>query len=105
MEFKLTSDYSTKNNRWEVQLSGEVDIFGSVEFKASLIALTEKRECNLYIDCSKLEYIDSTGLGSLVAVLKRVKQYSGSITLLNLHSNILKLFKITNLDKVFEIIE
>jgi len=105
MDFKLTADFNTAQNRWEAKLSGEVDIYGSADFKTELAALTEKKEANLYIDCSNLEFIDSTGLGSLVAVLKRVKQYSGSISLAGLQPAVLKLFKITNLDRVFEIAE
>ena len=55
------------------------------------------------MDCTRLNYIDSTGLGVFVAVLKKVKQIDRSITIENLKDSILKLFLITNLDSLFNI--
>jgi len=47
--------------------------------------------------------MDSTSIGALVSVLKNVKTYGGKVVLKKLRPNLLKLFRITNLDKVFEI--
>ena len=59
----------------------------------------------MIIDCKELKYIDSTGLGVLIGVLKRIKDNngndSGNITITNLKPYIEKIFKITGLDKIF----
>lgn len=103
MDFSIKPVYDGEKKRWNVAVTGEVDIFKSSEFKDALIALTEQNAGSLALNCTELQYIDSTGLGALVAVLKRVKSAGGSISLSHLRPNLLKLFKITNLDKVFVI--
>ncbi len=101
----MTENISYKNNieskRWEVSLTGEIDIFNSDEVKTALLEMVSEKEQNVYIDCKNLSYIDSTGLSALVAVLKKVKAYSGDVTLKNLLPNVFKVIKITNLDKLF----
>lgn len=86
---------------WQVMLSGEVDIFNSTELKTQLTQLMDKEVADIHIDCTKLEYIDSTGLGAMVGVLKNINTHGKEMHLSAVKSNILKLFRITNLDKVF----
>jgi anti-sigma B factor antagonist len=101
MDFVLTPVFDEGKKLWNIAVKGEVDIFKSNEFKNELINLVSEKEGSLRLDCAGLEYIDSTGLGALVAVLNRVKEYDGTVSLLNLRPNTYKLFKITALDKIF----
>lgn len=103
MDFQIESKYNENNNNWLIAVSGEIDIFNSDEFKKTILVLLEEKPLNLEFDCENLTYIDSTGLGSLIAVLKKVKSYDGEISLKNVKPSLSKLFKITNLDKVFKI--
>lgn len=101
MDLSMNTNYNENKNIWEVSVTGEIDIFNSQEFKTTLLDLLEQKEINIKVDCDTLTYIDSTGLSSLVAVLKRTKKYGGEISLCNVKPTLYKLFKITNLDKVF----
>jgi len=101
MDFSITSKFSENPKCWLINISGEVDIFNSAEMKTKLIELIEQNPVDIRIECKNLTYIDSTGLGALIAVLKKTKEYNRSIYLQNLKSSLSKLFKITNLDKVF----
>lgn len=103
MDLSINTTYSESENLWKVTAKGEIDIFNSQDFKAKLLELLSEREINIAIDCDALTYIDSTGLGSLIAVLKRSKEFGGEIALYNVKPTLYKLFKITNLDKVFKI--
>lgn len=103
MDFIIDSHMDEVKNAWMISVSGEIDIFNSVQFKTKLLELIESHNINLCINCRDLEYIDSTALGALVAVLKNVKSYGGEIRLKHLKPNLDKLFKITNLNKVFVI--
>jgi anti-sigma B factor antagonist len=94
---ELFQDYT------KISLSGEVDIYTSQDLKDKLYSIIDSRKLDIKIDCSGLDYIDSTGLGIFVGALKRAKQYDKKIYILNLKSNIRKLFMITGLDKVFVI--
>lgn len=99
MDFAIEKKYD--DFKWQVTLSGEVDIFNSADLKTQLTELMEEQVADIHIDCANLDYIDSTGLGALVGVLKNIKTHDKEIHLSNVKPNILKLFRITNLDKVF----
>ena len=85
----------------DVKLIGEVDISTVSELKEKLYELVEINMKDVRLDCAELNYIDSTGLGALVGVLKKVKNHKKDIYIYNMKSNIEKLFIITGLDKVF----
>ena len=86
-----------------IEIGGEVDIYTCQQLKDMLYQVVETHGKDLLMDCTSLNYIDSTGLGVFVAVLKKVKQINRSITIENLKDSILKLFLITNLDSLFNI--
>lgn len=103
MDFKFTHKFNESQNQWDISIEGEVDIYNSSQLKGKLYEMLDEKSVDLYIDCKDLEYIDSTGLGSLVSVLKKVKQFNGNIHLSNLKPSVAKVFKITDLNKVFMI--
>lgn len=85
----------------KVALIGEIDIYTAQSFKERLYAIVETNQSDIRIDCSSLNYIDSTGLGIFVGALKKTKMFGKSIYLDKLKDNIRKLFVITGLDKLF----
>ena len=87
----------------EVVISGEVDIYTCQDLKSTLYKYVDKYGKSLVLDCARLTYIDSTGLGVFVAVLKKVRQIDKDITIENLRDSIAKLFTITKLDTLFNI--
>lgn len=101
MDYCVKNTYNTLKECWDVTITGEVDIFNSTALKELLIQLVKEKAASLRIDCKDLTYMDSTGLGALVAVLRNVKEFGGEVCLFGLRPNLEKLFKITNLDKVF----
>jgi len=103
MDCGIAHEFDEAKNRWEVKLSGEFDNFNAADLKTELGALADQKNADFNLDCSDLAYLDSTAIGSLVAVLKNVKAYGGKIHLNELKPNLLKLFRITNLNKAFEI--
>jgi anti-sigma B factor antagonist len=60
-----------------------------------------KQDACLHLHCENLDFIDSTGLGALVAVMKTVKLNGKEMHLNGLKRSIVRMFKITNLDTVF----
>ncbi len=55
------------------------------------------------MDMSRVEYIDSSGLGVMVSVLKKVKHAEGKLVLISPKSSVKQILSLTNLDKVFNI--
>jgi anti-sigma B factor antagonist len=58
------------------------------------------------IDLSQTNFIDSCGLGALIAIYKTVSSHNGStsVRLLNPKPSVLQLFELTRLHRIFEIV-
>jgi anti-sigma B factor antagonist len=84
-------------------IEGEVDVYTSPQLKQEIIKLAESGLKRLIIDLSKVEYMDSTGLGVLISGLKRLRESDGNLALVGPGVRITRIFEITGLDKIFDI--
>src|ERR1700759_3110327 len=84
-----------------IAVSGEIDVYTAPQLRERLISLVEAGSCQLIVDLEAVEFLDSTGLGVLVGGLKRVRAPAGWIDLVCPQSRLLRIFRITGLDKVF----
>lgn len=87
----------------EFALSGDIDLGNAEEFYTVVIEEYQKSPADVSFDCEKLNFIDSTTLGTFVKILKRVKSDGYSLKLFNLQAKIKKLFVICSLDSIMEI--
>jgi anti-sigma B factor antagonist len=81
----------------------EIEVYNISEIKEVLFDIIEKGNRRLIMDMSRVEYIDSSGLGVLVSVLKKVKHAEGKLVLISPKSSVKQILSLTNLDKVFNI--
>jgi anti-sigma B factor antagonist len=65
------------------------------------VELVEQGARHVVVDLSRVEFLDSTGLGVLVGALKRLRAAGGTLGLVCAHERLLKIFRITALDRVF----
>lgn len=86
-----------------LSLDGEVDVYTSPTLKERLVETVDDGCFNILVDMRDVGFIDSSGLGVLVSGLRRVKENGGTMRLVCTKENILKIFRITGLDKVFPI--
>lgn len=84
-----------------IVLNGEVDVYTSPRLRQQLNELIDGGCMNLVVDLQDLGFIDSSGLGVLVSALRKVKEQGGTLRLVCAKESILKIFRITGLDKVF----
>lgn len=103
MSLEIIKQFNERENLWEVQLVGDADIQTSAKLKDELTAMIDEAEADMRLDCDRLSYIDSTGLGVLIGVLKRIKTAEKDIYILKAQANLKKLLSITGLDKIFVI--
>ena len=83
------------------QVSGEINISTSPELKKQFEKQLPKK---VVVDLEKVNYIDSSGLATLVEILKKTKSQGGSLGLSGLSEKVKSLFEITKLDKLFVIL-
>ena len=88
-----------------IELGGEVDLYTAPEFKERMVQVIDGGKKQVVVDLSKATFIDSTTLGVLVGGVKRLRPLGGSLALVCSDQNILKIFEITGLDRVFPLHE
>lgn len=86
-----------------ISVKGEVDVYTSPMLKAHIVDAIDDGCTDMIVDLEDVGFIDSSGLGVLVSGLRRVKERSGSMRLVCTRESILKIFRITGLDKVFPV--
>jgi anti-sigma B factor antagonist len=86
-----------------VTLEGEIDVYTAPRLKEVLVDAVESGCPNVIVDLEKVGFIDSSGLGVLVSALRRARERDGVVRIVCTRDNVLKIFRITGLDKVFPI--
>jgi anti-sigma B factor antagonist len=86
-----------------VELEGEVDVYTAPRLKEELVALIEGGCTHVIVNLENVAFIDSSGLGVLVSALRRARERDGAVRIVCSRDNVLKIFRITGLDKVFPI--
>ena len=81
-----------------------IDSAVAIAFKDRMRALTEGAPKTVILDLSEVAFIDSSGLGSIVAALKQIGS-DRKLKLTGLTSNVARVFRLTRMDKVFEILD
>ncbi|HEV2888258.1 MAG TPA: STAS domain-containing protein [Jatrophihabitans sp.] len=101
MNLSLTASSTGAHTVLEVH--GEVDVHSASQLADRLVQIIDSGQQSVVVDLSRLSFIDSTGLGALVAARNRAQQTGAALRLVCTSERMLKLFRITGLDAVFEI--
>lgn len=77
-----------------------LDAAAAPAFKAEVEAFAAGQPRRVLLDLSEVAFVDSTGLGVLVSLLKRMGS-DGRIAVVGANAAVQRLFQITRLDKLF----
>ena len=89
-----------QGNTVTLQVRGELDALTSDELRPTLDALVSDAD-DVVVDLSGLRLIDSSGVGALVSLYKRVRNNGGSVRFVGVAAQPLAIFKLLRLDLVF----
>jgi anti-sigma B factor antagonist len=84
---------------------GEIDFATGPQLKKAITEQLMAGEVHLIVDLLAVDFIESTGLGALIGGRRRAHTLKGSLSLVCTEAQVLKIFRITGLDKVFTIHE
>ncbi|NOT07496.1 MAG: STAS domain-containing protein [Gemmatimonadales bacterium] len=84
-----------------VGIDGQLIVGNRQELKALVQDGLDRGERKFLIDCSKTGYIDSSGLGALVSLSKKVREANGELRIAGLNEDLRALFELTKLDTLF----
>lgn len=82
---------------------GEIDFATGPQLKDAITDALVAGDVRLVIDLLAVDFIESTGLGALIGGRRRAHALKGSLVLVCTEQQMLKIFRITGLDKVFTI--
>lgn len=85
------------------KIEGEIDTYTAPILKEEFDVITIKENMTIQLDLSKVTFIDSTGLGVIIAFYKKVLKEQASLKLVHLSSRLTRLFEITGLSELMDI--
>jgi len=89
-----------------IEVVGDVDLYNVSELKQAIFDLVENSNTeSIIIDMKETNYLDSSGIGALVAGQKKIKLKGGSFALLSIKDEVLNVLKLATLDQFFKIYE
>ncbi|MEC4806119.1 MAG: STAS domain-containing protein [Jaaginema sp. PMC 1079.18] len=85
--------------------SGRLDITTAWQFRLKLQECISKTSRHVVVNLSQVNFIDSSGLTSLVAGMRDADKVNGTFRICNVHPEAKLVFEVTMMDSVFEIFE
>ena len=86
-----------------VDLTGKITIGeGDIVLREKVNELLDGGSQHILLNLEKVSYMDSAGIGELVACYKRAKEKTGTVKLLNPSGKVFDLLQLTKLEEVFE---
>jgi anti-anti-sigma factor len=85
--------------------SGRLDITTAWQFRLKLQECISKVSRHVVVNLGQVNFIDSSGLTSLVAGMRDADKVKGSFRICNVHPEAKLVFEVTMMDSVFEIFE
>lgn len=86
-----------------VDVDGQLIVGNRQELKQLILDELEKGERKFLVDFTHTGYIDSSGLGVLVSLSKKIREQGGELRLSTLNEDLQTLFELTKLDSLFRI--
>lgn len=99
MSFKI----SDQDGITLVEVDGELTVGNRERFKQVVLERVESGERKFLMDFGESSYIDSTGLGALVSLSRKIREAGGRMRLTGLNEDLRTLFELTKLDTVFDL--
>ncbi len=88
-----------------LEIEGEVDLYNAKEIKD---ILDEKIKAQIYevvINLAQVPFMDSSGIGTLVTAMYKLKKYHGNLKVCSVHGSVAKVFKMTGMESHLQVYE
>jgi serine/threonine-protein kinase RsbW len=86
-----------------LRISGILDAVTAPDIRSTIERLIEERRTPITVDLSALRLIDSSGVGVIVSLYKRSKEFGGTVRVAGLKDQPLAIFRLLKLDRVFRL--
>ena len=103
LEATLAFTVSREGSVTVVDVEGQLIVGNRQELKQLVLEELERGEKTFVVDFANTAYIDSSGLGVLVSLSKKIREQGGELVLASLNEDLRTLFELTKLDTLFTI--
>ncbi|MSR20735.1 MAG: anti-sigma factor antagonist [Gemmatimonadetes bacterium] len=86
-----------------VEVEGQLIVGNRRELKQQVLDRLQGGDRKFVVDFASTGYIDSSGLGVLVSLSKKIREQGGELRLSSLNEDLRTLFELTKLDTLFRI--
>ena len=97
MGFKVVA----KDDVTLIEVGGQLIVGNRQLLRERVLDRLERGDRKFIVDFSKTDYIDSSGLGVLVTLSKKIREQGGQLSLVSLSEDLRTLFELTKLDTLF----
>jgi len=87
----------------ELKIEGSLDAMSTPELRPLLDALVAEKRARVVVNLSALRLIDSSGVGAIVSLYKRIRAQGGEVKVKGLRDQPLAIFRLLRLDRVLSI--
>lgn len=99
IQLKPVSDFNV------LEIAGELDAHTASQLEDAFQALIGERKFKIIVNCARLDYIASAGLGVFMAYIEDVRSYGGDIKLTNLKPKVFHVFDLLGFPALYDIVE
>lgn len=102
-EVEMDINRTDKDNVTVLALSGRLDLSNGNKLKESIKEILDSERTAIHLNLSEVEFVNSSGLGALVSIMKETRLNRGRLTLSDMADYVREIFDITQLSHIFEI--
>ncbi|MER6573436.1 STAS domain-containing protein [Streptomyces sp. NPDC001093] len=99
----MMASYDVVNSWTVVEVDGDMDAHTSPMIREAVIKLLDDGHRHFVLDLGFVPFMDSMGLGVIVAVTKRIREHEGSLRIAAVPSRILRIFDLSGMRESYEI--
>ena len=86
-----------------LRISGSLDALSTPELRPTIDALVAEKRPKITVDLSDLRLIDSSGVGAIVSLYKRMRALGAKVEVVGLKDQPLAIFRLLRLDRIFTV--
>ena len=102
-EEKMEFNRKDEGNTVVISLSGRLDLSNGTRLKEEVKSILAAGKTSIHLNLARVEFVNSSGLGALVSIMKEIRIHRGRLTLSDLAEYVQEIFDITQLSHIFEI--
>jgi anti-sigma B factor antagonist len=97
----MTCQRTDRGDETTLRIEGLLDAVSTAELRPIIESVVAEKRGRVIVDLSSLRLIDSSGVGAIVSLYKRVRADGGEVTVVGVRGQPLAIFRLLKLDRVF----